>query len=148
MEIMKGRVVLFGIGSLLRGDDAAGPVLVELLRGRTGAVCINAENAPEKYVGKVLSENPDTVIIVDAVHMNTEAGGYRVFRPEELAGAGITTHDIPLGELLNYLRQESGADVWVLGIQPERLEIEEGLSSRVKKSIEGLVNLFLEASPG
>ncbi|HEB30892.1 MAG TPA: hydrogenase 3 maturation endopeptidase HyCI, partial [Spirochaetes bacterium] len=31
-EILKGKIVLFGIGNTLRGDDALGPMLVEMLR--------------------------------------------------------------------------------------------------------------------
>jgi len=145
--IMRGRVVLFGIGNLLRSDDAAGPLLVERLRGRVKAPCINAENAPERFFGEVLRARPDTLLIIDAVHLGAEAGSYRLLRPEELTGYGITTHDIPLGELLELFAKESGVDIWVLGIQPQRLEVAEGLSARVQKTVNELEKLLIEASP-
>ncbi|HUT66136.1 MAG TPA: hydrogenase 3 maturation endopeptidase HyCI [Spirochaetota bacterium] len=146
-SIMRGRVVLFGIGSLLKSDDAAGPLLVERLKGRVTASCINAENAPERFFGEALRAHPDTLLIIDAVHLGEEPGSYRLLRPEELTGSGITTHDIPLGELLELFTKESGVDIWVLGIQPERLEIAEGLSSRVQKTVDELEKLLIEAAP-
>jgi hydrogenase 3 maturation protease len=144
---MRGRVVLFGIGSLLRSDDAAGPLIVERLKGRVKASCINAENAPERFFGEALRARPDTLIIIDAVHLGAEPGSYRILRPDELTGSGITTHDIPLGDLLRLFTKEIGMDIWILGIQPERLEIAEGLSSRVQKTVDELEKLLIEASP-
>ena len=51
-SIIQGKTVFFGIGSTLRGDDGFGPVLVQKLQGKINAVCINAENAPEKFIKK------------------------------------------------------------------------------------------------
>jgi len=144
---MRGKVVLFGIGNLLKSDDAVGPLLVERLKGRVKASCINAENAPERFFGEALRSRPDTMLIIDAVHLGAGPGSYMLLRPEELTGSGITTHDIPLGELLDLFTKESGVDIWILGIQPQRLEIGEGLSPRVQKTVDELEKLFIKASP-
>ena len=38
----KGKVVIVGIGNLLRGDDGFGPALIERLSGNVEARCIDA----------------------------------------------------------------------------------------------------------
>ena len=141
-EILKGRVVLLGVGNMLRGDDAAGPLLVERLRGKVHAACINAELAPDRYIGNVVRIQPDTVIIIDAVHLGTTPGSYMLLKPEELEDTVSLTHDIPLRELIKQLQRGTDARVYVLGIQPERIGIGDSLSSRVEKALASLEELF------
>jgi hydrogenase 3 maturation protease len=144
-EIIKGKVAIFGVGNLLRGDDALGPILVDRLEGKVNAECINAENAPEKYLGKVIKIDPDTLIIIDAVHLGMSSGQYRLLKPEELTGVGFSTHDIPLPDLVAYVKAEIDVEVYILGVQPEQLELGENLSDPVKKTIQTLENLLIEA---
>jgi hydrogenase 3 maturation protease len=143
--IMRGKVAIFGMGNLLRGDDALGPLLVDMLQGRVNAVCINAENAPEKFLGKVIKLDPDTLVIIDAVHLGLEPGDYRLVKPEELEGVGISTHDIPLKSLVEYIKMEIDANIYILGVQPEQITIGEDLSAPVKKALQTLENLLIEA---
>ena len=145
IEILKGKVAIFGMGNLLRGDDALGPLLVNKLQGKVNAECINAENAPEKYIGKVIKLAPDTLIIIDAVHLGMSSGKYRLLRPEKLTGVGFSTHDIPLPDLVEYIKTEIDVEIYILGVQPEQLVLGESLSDPVKKTIQTLENLLIEA---
>ena len=143
--IIKGKVALFGVGNLLRGDDALGPLLVDRLQGQVNAECINTENAPEKFLGKVIKLEPNTLIIIDAVHLGLNPGDYRIVRPDELSGVGFSTHDIPLQNLVDYIKTEIDVDIYILGVQPEHLAIGKSLSNPVKTALQTLEELIIEA---
>ena len=57
-KIFKGKVVIVGVGNVLRGDDGLGPVFVERLKSKVGVPCINAGNAFENYMGCLLYTSP------------------------------------------------------------------------------------------
>ena len=71
---LRGKTVIVGIGNSLRGDDGFGPALVQRLQGRVRPVCIDAGVAPENYLGRIVKEQPDTVLLVDAAHLGLEPG--------------------------------------------------------------------------
>lgn len=143
---LKGKVVLFGIGNVLRGDDALGPMLIEMLRGSVNASCINAEGAPENYLGKVIRENPDTVLIIDAVHLNLKPGEYRILEQKDLEKSGFSTHDISLGMLIDYMKSQINADIFILGVEPRQLRLGAEVSETVKKTLGNLKKLIIEAA--
>ena len=142
-RILKGKVLLFGIGNTLRGDDALGPVLVEQLMNKINAVCINAEGSPENYTGKVIKEKPDTLVIIDAVHMNLNPGEYRLLVPEDLDDTVFSTHDIPLRMLTDYLRSEIKMDIYILGIEPQQLELGRKMSPEVRRTIKLIEEMII-----
>ncbi len=145
-QFFKGKVVLFGIGNILRGDDALGPMLVEMLRGRVNASCINAEGTPENYLGKIIKENPDTILIIDAVHLNLKPGEYRILDQKDLEKSGFSTHDISLGMLIDYMKSQINTDIFILGVEPRQLQLGAEVSETVKKTLEHLKKLIIEAA--
>jgi len=144
-SIINGKTVFLGIGNILRGDDGFGPILVEKLKGRINAVCINAENTPENYIGKIVKENPDTIIIIDAVHINLEPGQFEIINPLHLLNTGFSTHDISLVKLIKYLKLEINSKIYLLGIQPGSLRLGDGLSENVKNALRLLESMIIEA---
>ena len=144
-DLLQGKVVIVGIGNPLKGDDGCGPALIEQLAGRINAVCIDAGNAPENYTGKIIKENPTNILIVDAVHLERSPGSYELVKKEEIAKIGLTTHDMGATLLIGYLEQETKANIYLLGIQPQSVSFGEGISSPVQKSIEEISKLMKEA---
>ena len=65
LPVLRGKTVIVGMGNPLRGDDGFGPALIERLRGKVSATCIDAGIAPENYVGRIVKETPDTILLVD-----------------------------------------------------------------------------------
>ncbi len=65
--------------------DGIGPELIERIGSKIRAVCISGENAPEMYLGKIAKESPDTILVVDAVHLGRKAGAIAIMDPEELS---------------------------------------------------------------
>ncbi|MFH1801051.1 MAG: hydrogenase 3 maturation endopeptidase HyCI [Candidatus Omnitrophota bacterium] len=144
IPILKGKTVIVGIGNPLRGDDGVGPYLVEILQGRVNAVCIDAGTAPESYIGKILKEFPDTVLIVDAVHLGLEAGACQVLEGDEILKSGLTTHDLSPRMFMDHLRQGSRARIYMLGVQPQRVLFGDAMSGSVKKTTEQLAAAITE----
>lgn len=144
-SILKGKVVIVGIGNTLRGDDGAGPALIERLQAKVKASCIDAGSAPENFSGKILKEKPDTILMVDALHLGLAAGEYEVLEKEGIVKAGLTTHDISPRMFIEYLKSQTSADIFILGIQPKELSLGEGLSLPVKKTLEKVTDLIKEA---
>lgn len=143
-DILKGKVVIVGIGNTLRGDDSFGPELIQKLEGNTAMVCLDAGNSPESYTGKIAKENPDTILIVDAVHMGLTPGKYDILKPEEIVKSGFTTHDISPRLFLEYLREQTGAKIYLLGVQPQDVSFGGVMSSKVKKTLEEITSLIME----
>jgi hydrogenase 3 maturation protease len=146
-KILKGKILLFGIGNTLRGDDALGPLMVERLKGAADAVCINGENAPEKFVGKIIRENPDTLLIIDAVHLDLEPGHYEILNSQQLESTGFSTHDISLKMLIDYMKTEIQSKIYILGVQPSTLHFSQALSPAVEQAVRKLVRLISESCP-
>jgi len=126
----------------LRGDDAVGPAFVARIEGATRAVCFDGGAAPENYLGLVVRQEPETVILVDAVDLGTQPGDYAVLSGEELSDCGLTTHTSSPGLLMAYLEHETAAHVYLLAIQPESLSFRRGLSAAVEKSLGHVVSFF------
>lgn len=135
-ERLKGKIVIVGMGNPLKGDDGLGPCLIKRLRGKVRAHLIDGGSAPENYVGKISSLKPDTILVVDACDLGWTPGGMRLLEVGKMENIGYSTHDISPRVFMNYLKEETGADVFMLAIQPKEVGLGEGLSSPVKEAIE------------
>ena len=142
--LLKGKVIIIGIGNILRGDDGFGPLLIEKLVGKVDAHCIDAGTAPESYIGKIIKERPDTVLILDAVHLDRPAGEYDILRKSDIIKTGFTTHDISPGLFIEHLENETRADIYMLGIQPARLSLGEEMSEEVKTALDNITEQITE----
>ena len=139
--LLTPRTVLVGVGNSLRGDDGAGPALIDALRGRCPCVCIDAGAAPENYLGQIVRHEPQVIVFVDAVDMQLTPGQWRVFQARELAGCGLHTHSIPLGLLLAFLSTWTRARAYVLGIQPRCVAFGKPLSREVSDTLQDIADI-------
>lgn len=147
-RILKGRVVIVGIGNVLRGDDGLGPELVQRLSYKVEACCINAGNALENHLGPIGRYNPDTVLLVDAMHLGLRPGDVRIVDPSRIEHAGLSTHDVSPCLFLDFLVEASNCNVFLLGVQPEGIEIGSGMSTAVQNTLDSLERELLEALGG
>lgn len=144
-NILQGKVVIVGIGNIMKGDDGFGPALIDKLKGRIKAECIDAGTAPENYLGKIAKLDPETVLFVDAAYVGGEPGKYQVLRGEELLKTGFTTHDISPKMLMDYLAEETRASIFLLGVQPERISLGDEMSAPMKNALNEITKLIEEA---
>jgi len=135
-NIFNGKVVIVGVGNIMRADDGFGPALIERLKDNVEAICIDAGSAPENYVGKIVKERPDTILIVDTVHLAKRPGEYEILEKPDIVKSGFTTHDISPHMFIEYLEKETKANIYMLGIQPKNVNFGEEMSEEVKKTLE------------
>ena len=144
-RILKGKVVVVGIGNTLKRDDGFGPMLVERLKKNRRLECIDAGTAPENYIGKIIKLNPDTVLIVDAVHLGLKPGSYEIIEKKDILKSGFTTHDISPNMFIEFLENQTKSKIYMLGIQPEDVSFGGGLSKRLKTKIDEIEDLIVKS---
>ena len=135
---LKGKVCVVGIGNRLKGDDAAGPELIDRLTGRSRFHCLDTGVAPENYLEKIVQIKPDTILLVDAMDFGGEAGSCRLFSADQITGGGLSSHALSLRMTCDYLQQRISARIFVLGIQPAQVNLNGPLSAAVGVAVEKL----------
>lgn len=144
-DILKGKVVILCIGNIECGDDGAGPYLASMIKGRMPYEVIDAGVSPENWTGVVTRLNPDTIVIVDAIYFDGEPGEIKIFAGEDLRSGKISTHDVSPKLLIEYLKESTRADIYILGIRPESSKLGQGLSPCAQKSLDKLVKILISA---
>lgn len=152
-----GRIAVVGIGQESRYDDAAGIAIVEELyhrlsgsdvlplslydtlfeaSGRSVRLYLGYET-PESLTGKLRHFLPTHVLFVDAAQLDREPGAIEVVPTSEIQGEEISTHNLPLSVLAEYLEKDMACRVILLGIQPFSIEMtwERTLSQPVQKAV-------------
>ena len=140
------RCVVVGVGSELRGDDAAGLLLAERLEGKTRAVVFVGGDVPENYAVRVADQRPEVVLLLDAAAMDLSPGSVRLLRAEEIPPVPGVTHRPSLEMFAAFVRLDCGADTYLLGIQPdvERLGVGDEMSPQVAAALDALEPLVLD----
>ncbi|MBN1507908.1 MAG: hydrogenase 3 maturation endopeptidase HyCI [Sedimentisphaerales bacterium] len=138
------RVVIVGIGSTLKGDDAAGPLVCERLSGRVSARVIDAGTVPENYIGVILKASPDVLFIVDAIDFGGRPGQIRVCMPDQIQALAFSTHALALHLSLDLVRRERTLDVRVIGIQAAQTKLGDCLSPAVREAVGTLVDTLTQ----
>lgn len=131
---LKGKVVVVGVGNPLRGDDAVGCRVANRLKETPCLRVINAEEVPEDYFGLLTKLKPDTVVFVDAVDLGTKPGSIALVETGQITGHLATTHRLPLSILMSLLSRETGADVFLLAVQPNVVDFGAPISQEVEIS--------------
>ncbi len=140
------QAVVIGVGSEMRGDDAAGIEVVKALRRRLKSprvLLIEAGVAPENYTSQVRRFKPSHVVLVDATDFNAKPGDVVIAEPGAITGQSISTHTVPLSALCGYLREQTGSEVILVGIQPELSKMGAKMSVPVKFSVNKIVEILL-----
>ncbi|MGB7537843.1 MAG: hydrogenase 3 maturation endopeptidase HyCI [Anaerolineales bacterium] len=138
-----------GIGQELRGDDAAGILLLRRLQAHPPAArssapfLFEAGSLPEASAGPLRRFGPDRVVFFDAADMGEAPGSVRWIDPAELKDASLATHTFPMGGFSQYLESEFGCRVAILGIQPECIDFDAPVSECVRRAMDEIVEAIL-----
>ena len=139
-----GNVVVVGVGNPLRGDDAAGCLLARRLRGTPDVRVIEAEEVPESFVGDIAAAAPDVVVLVDAVDLGAEPGAVALLEREQVATYAPTTHRLPLSLVMDVVQRRTGANVFLIAVQPLTLAFGAPVTPQVGAGIELLAGVLSE----
>lgn len=140
-SFLKGadRVAIVGVGSEIRGDDAAG---IEVVRGlkhklkSSKILLVEGGVVPENFTSHIRRFKPSHVIFIDATDFGARPGEVILAEPEAITGQSISTHTLPLSMLAGYLREQTGAKIMLLGIQPAQARIGAEMSELIKEAVE------------
>jgi len=143
--ILKERVVVIGIGNILRGDDSFGPKVIEAISGKVDAVCIDVGSAPENYIGKIAKERPNTILMIDAIDLGKKPGEYELLAKDDIIHSGFSTHDLSPRMFIEFLEKETNADIYLLGVQPESISLGSPMSKNLNQTLKEVSDLIVEA---
>ncbi|KPK98092.1 MAG: hypothetical protein AMJ95_06060 [Omnitrophica WOR_2 bacterium SM23_72] len=144
---LEGRVVVMGIGNTLRNDDGIGSLLVNRIKDKVPYIVYDAGANPENYLGKVIKDKPDNVVIIDAVDFGGKAGEFREWEEEGFETVNLfSTHNASLSLTINYLKNNLKADIIILIIQPQDIGFGDKLSPAVQEALDTLERWFYEST--
>lgn len=141
---------LLGVGNVIRHDDGVGVFIVDELRKKFASASWSnitihpPTDAPEIALSRLKLKGIE-VLIFDSIEHKSEPGAIAFKKLSSSRFGYFSTHDVPLKVYTELSEMMKG--VFVLGIEPENLEIGEGLSESVQKSaheIIRLVSTFIE----
>ena len=145
------RVVVLGMGNLIRSDDGVGIHAMNLLLGdpriREGVEVFDGGTLGLQLLPTL--EDATHLVVLDAVNSGAEPGTiirYEITEGETLPGSP-SVHQIGFADLLEGLRwmdKFSGKTIVLLGVQPEQTGWGDSLSPVVQAALPALVEAALE----
>jgi hydrogenase 3 maturation protease len=127
------QIVFVGLGNRMLGDDGIGPALLDHLKKYLPHT-VDAGVTLEEYTGVIRRLNPSVIVILDAADFGAEPGQIKIIMAEEVSLVRIGTHKISLDIIMEYLSSETGAEIFILGIQPDHISYSSSLSPSVDRA--------------
>ena len=147
-KLCDSATVILGIGNILKGDDAAGPLVCEqLAAGKISAGLIDAGTVPENYFQRIIKKAPRTLLVIDAIDFGAEAGTIKIFEPQQLNSHVISTHTLSPRLFVDIIGRSIQLDVYFVGIQPAQTQLGQSVSAAVSRAIEQLSGVLTEVFP-
>ena len=147
-KICERKTLVVGIGNTLKGDDGAGCLVCRQLKDTAPQQVIDAGTVPENYIGPIIDKRPEVLLVVDAIDFGGSAGQIKIFTPDELSSAAISTHTLSPRLFVDVICKSIEVEVWFIGIQPEHTRLGESLSVQVDASVKLLAKKLAGALVG
>lgn len=134
---LKDRSILFvGIGNVLKSDDGTGVYISSNIRNRDNISALTVEVSIENYIGKINSIDPGILVLVDCVDLQSPPGTYKLLDINEIQDITHNTHNISLRRVADFFKMP----VFILAIQPEKVDFGENISYLVKDIADRIIN--------
>ena len=147
-KICERKTLVVGIGNTLKGDDGAGCIVCEQLKDSYPGLVIDAGTVPENYIGPIIKKRPEVLVVIDAIDFGGTAGQIRIFKPEDLSSAAISTHTLSPRLFVDVICKSIEVEVWFVGVQPGRTVLGERLSKEVEEAAGMVAGILAEALLG
>lgn len=135
----KGKKILFaGIGNLLKSDDGAGVYISSKIKKSDHISSLNVEVSIENYIGKINSLNPDILVLIDCMEMYSPPGTFKLLPVKIVKDLTFNTHNISLSRLSEFFAMP----VYILGIQPKKIDFGEKISYIVRDVADEILQLI------
>jgi hydrogenase 3 maturation protease len=140
---LSGKVVILGIGNTLRNDDGVGSIIASRIKDKVPYIVYDAGPSPENYLGKIIKDKPDNIVIIDAVDFGGKPGELRIMEGEGLTTTNLfSTHNASISLTINYLKNNLKVDIIILIIQPKDINFGDKLSPQISQTLTKLENWF------
>jgi len=139
------RLLVIGLGNVLRTDDGIGSRLAQALAEQRWPPAVRIIDAGTPGLALLdLLEDAGHAVIIDACDLGSPPGTVRVFTPDEVRGKSEGARlDVHSADVLGTLRlaEELGIHLTVtlVGIQPERIEPGTELSPALSQAFPALL---------
>lgn len=117
-------------------DDGVGVYISSNIRSTDLISVLTVEVSLENYIGKINSLNPDLLILIDCVEMNSPPGASKLLNINQVKDLTFNTHNISLKRFSDFFKMP----VFLLAIQPERVKFGENMSYLVKEEADKIFN--------
>jgi len=132
------RILFVGIGNLLKKDDGAGVYISSGITRKANREVLTVEVSLENYIGKINSIDPDILVLIDCVEMRFAPGTYKLMSVSKIEDSTFNTHNISLRRISEFFTMP----VYLLGIQPEKIDFGENMSYIVKEEADKIINII------
>lgn len=132
------KVAVCGIGNRIRGDDGAGPEVVEALRNELdddNILLLDCESRPESVLGEIQDFGPDKVILVDAVDLGEKPGSIGIVDIHSIKKQAMSTHKLPINMFIDFLQTKMKFKLVFIGIQPKQTGLDQEMSDEVRIAV-------------
>ncbi|MBU8870199.1 MAG: hydrogenase maturation protease [Gemmatimonadales bacterium] len=140
---------IFAVGNSFYGDDGVGSVVLERIGEDNlfpGAELFDAHTDALSLVDRLAPGELN--VIIDAAHMGLEPGQVSGFRPDEvkvkIQSDHLSMHGFGLAETFAMAGQLGmmPEKVLIVGVEPERIEINCGLSDAVASAVPQVISII------
>ncbi|NOX71075.1 MAG: hydrogenase 3 maturation endopeptidase HyCI [Candidatus Micrarchaeota archaeon] len=138
------KIAIIGVGNDMKGDDGIGPLVAERFFEKVKDAhdtILTKTYAPENIIGKIISFDPDVVVVFDAAIFGGAPGECRLIEREELTTFSMSTHNAPLGIFFEIIKESSKATIYLIGIQVESTHFGNKISEKVMSSVPSALSL-------
>ena len=120
------RIAVVGIGDENSVVDRLGMEAArEIDTMHIPGVCVFfAGTVPESMTGSLREFLPDHVLLLDAADMGSQPGTVAIIDPVRIIDTHFSTHALPLSAVMEFIEKDTGANVTLIGIQPDMLRDE------------------------
>jgi hydrogenase 3 maturation protease len=142
------QLAIVGIGDELIPPDRLGMYAARELEQQQipGVSVFLAGTVPESITGPLRRYQPGHVVFLDAADISARPGTIAVIEPEQIQTSLISTHVLPLSVVMDYIEQEIGTGVTLLGIQPDLTGTDKDLSyedlAYLNRNLQSLSQIF------
>ena len=144
------RVVVYGCGNILKGDDGAGPMIVKMLDEAgdmpddVGLLDVGTSIKQVLFDMVVMDPKPERIVVVDATTKDDrKPGEFWEVDVDEIIPKKVkdySFHLFPSVNLLKEIRDETSVDVKIVVVQTKYIpdELDETISEEVQAALPGI----------
>jgi hydrogenase maturation protease HycI len=141
----KDKVLFITIGNTLRADDGVGPYIAEkLYEADIQADIIDAGQRPENVIDEAVALNPTKIIIIDAANFGGAIGEARIIPEDKISASTLSTHTFPIPVISSIIREDTGSDIFFIGIQPDSMQLGEAMNDKVIATANEIITIIKE----